>query len=166
MEKENKELEGFFQKFQELITGDSNIRVEVAEKAKGFSIDIKCGDNEESSQEDDELLVINKILNHIGIQCNIKGRKYLETAFLMALEDPEVLEGITKVLYPGIAQKYNTTPSRVERSIRHAIEVAYSRGNLEYLNEVFGFVPSRDKGKPTNSEFIAQIVNQIRLGVI
>ena len=93
----------------------------------------------------------------------IKGYHYLRDAIMMAVEDMDVLNAITKILYPTVAKKYRTTSSRVERAIRHAIEVAWSRGKLDILDDLFGYTVSNGKGKPTNSEFIALVSDTIRL---
>ena len=106
---------------------------------------------------------VTDMIHEIGIPAHIKGYHYLREAIIMAINDMEVLNAITKVLYPEIAKKFQTTPSRVERAIRHAIEVAWSRGKLDTLDELFGYTVSNRKGKPTNSEFIALIADTIRL---
>jgi two-component system response regulator (stage 0 sporulation protein A) len=106
---------------------------------------------------------VTDMIHEIGIPAHIKGYHYLRDAIIMAIEDMEVLNAITKVLYPTIAKNHQTTPSRVERAIRHAIEVAWSRGKLDTLDELFGYTVSNRKGKPTNSEFIALIADTIRL---
>lgn len=102
-------------------------------------------------------------LTEIGIPAHIKGYSYLRDAIIMSLNDKHTLSSITKRLYPTIANKYQTTPSRVERAIRHAIEVAWSRGNINVLTEQFGYVVDPTKGKPTNSEFIYKIVDNINV---
>lgn len=102
-------------------------------------------------------------IHEIGVPAHIKGYQYLREAIMMAVEDIEMLNSITKVLYPTIAKKFSTTPSRVERAIRHAIEVAWSRGRMETLDALFGYTINTGKGKPTNSEFIALIADKIRL---
>lgn len=109
-----------------------------------------------------ESLVTNMI-HEIGIPAHIKGYHYLRDAIIMAVEDMDVLNAITKILYPTVAKRYQTTSSRVERAIRHAIEVAWSRGKLDILDELFGYTINHGKGKPTNSEFIALVADTIRL---
>lgn len=106
---------------------------------------------------------VTEILHQIGVPAHIKGYQYLREAIMMSVEDVEMLGSITKILYPTIAKKYQTTPSRVERAIRHAIEVAWSRGRMETLDALFGYTINTGKGKPTNSEFIALIADKIRL---
>ena len=106
---------------------------------------------------------VTDMIHEIGVPAHIKGYQYLREAIMMSVEDVEMLGSITKVLYPTIAKKYQTTPSRVERAIRHAIEVAWSRGRMETLDALFGYTINTGKGKPTNSEFIALIADKIRL---
>ena len=116
----------------------------------------------EVHKEDLENRVTN-MLHEIGIPAHIKGYHYLRDAIIMAVDDMDVLNAITKVLYPTVAKKYQTTSSRVERAIRHAIEVAWNRGKLDTLDELVGYTVSTGKGKPTNSEFIALIADTIQL---
>ena len=106
---------------------------------------------------------VTDMIHEIGVPAHIKGYQYLREAIMMSVEDVEMLGSITNVLYPTIAKKYQTTPSRVERAIRHAIEVAWSRGRMETLDALFGYTINTGKGKPTNSEFIALIADKIRL---
>lgn len=106
---------------------------------------------------------VTQMLHEIGIPAHIKGYQYLRDAISMAVADQDMLTSVTKVLYPTIAKSHQTTPSRVERAIRHAIEVAWSRGKMDTINEIFGYTVSNGKGKPTNSEFIALISDKIRL---
>lgn len=106
---------------------------------------------------------VTDLLHEMGIPAHIKGYHYLRDSIMMAVEDMDVLNAITKILYPTVAKKYQTTSSRVERAIRHAIEVAWSRGKLDTIEELFGYTVSNGKGKPTNSEFIALIADTIQL---
>ncbi|WP_019241333.1 MULTISPECIES: sporulation transcription factor Spo0A [Bacillus] len=106
---------------------------------------------------------ITSIIHEIGVPAHIKGYLYLREAISMVYNDIELLGSITKVLYPDIAKKFNTTASRVERAIRHAIEVAWSRGNIESISSLFGYTVSMSKAKPTNSEFIAMVADKLRL---
>lgn len=106
---------------------------------------------------------ITKMLHELGIPSHIKGYGYIREAVSIIFENPEVIGGITKELYPALAQKFNTTVSRVERAIRHAIEVSWNRGNLEFMEELFGFSVDIDRAKPTNSEFIVTIADKLRL---
>jgi two-component system response regulator (stage 0 sporulation protein A) len=106
---------------------------------------------------------VTEIIHEIGVPAHIKGYQYLRDAIVMSVNDVDMLNSITKVLYPTIAKKYQTTSSRVERAIRHAIEVAWSRGKMDTIDEMFGYTIHNGKGKPTNSEFIALITDRIRL---
>lgn len=106
---------------------------------------------------------VTKIIHQIGVPAHIKGYQYLRTAILMAVEDAGVINAVTKVLYPTVAKAYKTTSSRVERAIRHAIEVAWDRGDVDVLNGFFGYTVQNSRGKPTNSEFIAMIADNLRL---
>lgn len=106
---------------------------------------------------------VTEMIHEIGVPAHIKGYQYLREAIIMSVEDVEMLNSITKILYPTIGKKFQTTPSRVERAIRHAIEVAWSRGKMETLDSLFGYTINTGKGKPTNSEFIALIADKIRL---
>lgn len=106
---------------------------------------------------------VTDMIHEIGVPAHIKGYQYLREAIMMSVEEPDMLGSITKVLYPTIAKRYQTTSSRVERAIRHAIEVAWNRGRMETLDNLFGYTINNGKGKPTNSEFIALIADKIRL---
>ena len=116
----------------------------------------------EKDEENLEALVTN-LIHEVGVPAHIKGYQYLREAIMMVVKDIDVINQITKSLYPQIAQKYGTTPSRVERAIRHAIEVAWGRGQQEAVESIFGYTISASKGKPTNSEFIAMIADKLRL---
>jgi two-component system response regulator (stage 0 sporulation protein A) len=106
---------------------------------------------------------VTNVIHEIGVPAHIKGYQYLRDAIIMSINDMEMLNSITKILYPTIAKKYQTTASRVERAIRHAIEVAWSRGKMDTIDALFGYTINTGKGKPTNSEFIALIADKIRL---
>ncbi len=106
---------------------------------------------------------VTDMIHEIGVPAHIKGYQYLREAIMMSVENPSMISSITKILYPTIAKKFQTTSSRVERAIRHAIEVAWSRGRMETLDALFGYTIDTGKGKPTNSEFIALIADRIRL---
>ncbi len=106
---------------------------------------------------------VTDMIHEIGVPAHIKGYQYLREAIMMSVEDPTMISSITKILYPTIAKRFQTTSSRVERAIRHAIEVAWSRGRMETLDALFGYTVDTGKGKPTNSEFIALIADRIRL---
>ncbi len=106
---------------------------------------------------------VTKIIHQIGVPAHIKGYQYLRSAILMTIDDNEIINSVTKVLYPSVAKRYKTTTSRVERAIRHAIEVAWDRGDVDTLNSYFGYTIQNSRGKPTNSEFIAMIADNLRL---
>ena len=106
---------------------------------------------------------VTRIIYQIGVPAHIKGYQYLRTAILMTISDNDIINSVTKVLYPSVAKKYQTTTSRVERAIRHAIEVAWDRGDVDTLNSYFGYTIQNSRGKPTNSEFIAMIADNLRL---
>lgn len=107
--------------------------------------------------------LVTSVIHEIGVPAHIKGYQYLREAIMMVYHDIEILGSVTKILYPEIAKKFSTTSSRVERAIRHAIEVAWSRGNSEAITQVFGYTVSMSKAKPTNSEFIAMIADKLRM---
>jgi two-component system response regulator (stage 0 sporulation protein A) len=121
------------------------------------------GDEKASGASADMEAQVTKIIHQIGVPAHIKGYQYLRTAILMTIEDNEVINSVTKILYPAVAKKYQTTTSRVERAIRHAIEVAWDRGDVDTLNSYFGYTIQNSRGKPTNSEFIAMIADNMRL---
>ena len=106
---------------------------------------------------------VTAVIHEVGVPAHIKGYQYVREAIVIAVQDMDVINAVTKVLYPEVARRYSTTPSRVERAVRHAIEVAWDRGDLETLQRYFGYTVSNTKGKPTNSEFIAMIADRIRL---
>ena len=118
---------------------------------------------EESAVPYDLETQVTRIIHQIGVPAHIKGYQYLRTAILMTISDNEIINSVTKVLYPSVAKKYQTTTSRVERAIRHAIEVAWDRGDVDTLNSYFGYTIQNSRGKPTNSEFIAMIADNLRL---
>lgn len=106
---------------------------------------------------------VTKVIHQIGVPAHIKGYQYLRTAILLTIRDSDAINSVTKVLYPSVAKMYKTTSSRVERAIRHAIEVAWDRGDVDVLNAYFGYTIQNSRGKPTNSEFIAMIADNLRL---
>lgn len=108
---------------------------------------------------------VTQILHQIGVPAHIKGYHYLRDSIIMSVETPEIINAVTKKLYPSVAKKYETTSSRVERAIRHAIEVAWDRGDIDILNSYFGYTIHNGRGKPTNSEFIAMISDKLRLQI-
>ncbi len=123
---------------------------------------ITIQNNNQNSESNLEALVTN-IIHQVGVPAHIKGYQYLREAIIMVINDIDIVNQITKSLYPKIAVRFSTTPSRVERAIRHAIEVAWGRGEQESVNTIFGYTISATKGKPTNSEFIAMIADKLRL---
>ena len=124
----------------------------------------ESGEDEKAASGDINLeSQVTKIIHQIGIPAHIKGYQYLRSAILMTIEDNEIINSVTKILYPSVAKKYATTTSRVERAIRHAIEVAWDRGDIDTLNGYFGYTIQNSRGKPTNSEFIAMIADNLRL---
>lgn len=114
------------------------------------------------SEKDLEIMVT-EIIHQVGIPAHIKGYHYLRSAIILSINNPEMVNSITKILYPTVAKMYQTTSSRVERAIRHAIEVAWDRGDIDILNSYFGYTVNTGRGKPTNSEFIALIADKLRL---
>ena len=106
---------------------------------------------------------VTKVIHQIGVPAHIKGYQYLRTAIMMTVNDNDIINSVTKILYPTVAKRYGTTSSRVERAIRHAIEVAWDRGDVDILNAYFGYTIQNNRGKPTNSEFIAMIADNLRL---
>ena len=111
----------------------------------------------------DTEIMVTEIIQKLGVPAHIKGYHYLRTAIISAIENSKLMECVTKLLYPCVAQKYDTTSSRVERAIRHAIEIAWDRGNSEVINSFFGYTIDNYRGRPTNSEFIALVTDKIRL---
>ena len=131
-----------------------------AKETKPQYIDISSSN---VSKEDNLEALVTNVIHEVGVPAHIKGYQYLREAIMMVVNDIDVINQITKSLYPKIANKYNTTPSRVERAIRHAIEVAWGRGEQKAVESIFGYTISASKGKPTNSEFIAMIADKLRL---
>ncbi len=121
------------------------------------------GKSESAKRPPDMEAQVTKVIHQIGVPAHIKGYQYLRTAIMMTVEDSDIINSVTKILYPSVAKKYQTTSSRVERAIRHAIEVAWDRGDIETLNSYFGYTIQNNRGKPTNSEFIAMIADNLRL---
>lgn len=164
-----------------VITKEDNERMfkilaDLLNKDKEFQIMItvpsKENENQKGMYEQSQVMVkkehdlekdVTDMIHEIGVPAHIKGYQYLREAIMMSVENIDMLNSITKILYPTIAKRFQTTPSRVERAIRHAIEVAWSRGKMETLDALFGYTINTGKGKPTNSEFIALIADKIRL---
>ncbi len=139
------------------------ITVPSAREQKQITSERKSTETEKTQEVHDLEKDVTEMIHEIGVPAHIKGYQYLREAIMMSVEDVEMLNSITKVLYPTIAKRFQTTPSRVERAIRHGIEVAWARGRSETLEGLFGYTISAGKGKPTNSEFIALIADRIRL---
>lgn len=118
-----------------------------------------------SEQKTDLEIVVSDIMHQIGVPAHIKGYQYLRYAIILSIEDEKMMGCVTKVLYPTVAKHFGTTPSRVERAIRHAIEVAWDRGDVDVLSSYFGYTIQNERGKPTNSEFIAMISDKLRLNL-
>jgi two-component system response regulator (stage 0 sporulation protein A) len=135
----------------------------VSGKSRPAGIAAGSGIRPPARQEQSLESVVTEIIHEIGVPAHIKGYQYLREAIILAINDMDIINAVTKVLYPTVAKKYATTPSRVERAIRHAIEVAWDRGDLETLQKFFGYTVSNIKGKPTNSEFIAMIADRLSL---
>ncbi|MFD2133487.1 sporulation transcription factor Spo0A [Pseudogracilibacillus auburnensis] len=145
------DFENLVEKIRE-VSGQNNNHMKITEPSRPYRKE--KGDIEAS---------ITSIMHEIGVPAHIKGYLYIREAITMVYHDIELLGSITKILYPDIAKKYNTTASRVERAIRHAIEVAWNRGNIDSITELFGYTVSISKAKPTNSEFIAMVADRLRL---
>lgn len=122
-------------------------------------VEIKKG----NAHEQDLRISVTKLLHELGVPSHIKGYQYIREGILLLYDNPDIVGGITKELYPDIASKFNTSVSRVERAIRHAIEVSWNRGNLELMEEIFGHSVDYDKAKPTNSEFIVTVADKLKL---
>ena len=145
----------FIERIRQLMHDTSNLKIK---KKINYSTSPTLITNNTSLEAE-----ITNIIHEIGVPAHIKGYLYLREAITMVIGNVELLSAVTKELYPSIAKKFNTTPSRVERAIRHAIEVAWSRGKIDTINNLFGYTVHNDKGKPTNSEFIAMIADKLRL---
>lgn len=132
----------------------------MARQPKSFVNNASAAANELSLEA-----MVTEVIHDIGVPAHIKGYKYLREAIILTVEDPEMINGVTKILYPTVAKRYSTTASRVERAIRHAIEVAWDRGDVDTLQKYFGYTVSGIKGKPTNSECIAMIADHLALKI-
>ncbi len=135
----------------------------VAERIVQLSSWKGVGAPERYEQQEDLSVVITDILHQIGVPAHIKGYQYVREAIRLTVENPEMLNSVTKILYPTVAKNFKSTSSRVERAIRHGIEVAWDRGDVDVLNSYFGYTIQSQRGKPTNSEFVAMIADKIRL---
>lgn len=146
-----------------ILSSVRQINKRVATKLVDSSYTITSYENKEDYIDKHLETDVTNIIHEIGVPAHIKGYHYLRDAIMMSVRDTEMLSSITKLLYPAIAKKHKTTSSRVERAIRHAIEVAWGRGKVDTINELFGYTINNGKGKPTNSEFVALISDKIRL---
>ena len=147
----------------EYSAGKNEIKRIIITKSDENEVEEETVKEESAVKEVDIEAEITKIIRDLGIPAHIKGYTFVREAIMMVYEDTEILHGITKILYPTIARKSQTTSSRVERAIRHAIEVAWERGNREKIDEIFGYTIDAGKGKPTNAEFVAIIADHLRL---
>jgi two-component system response regulator (stage 0 sporulation protein A) len=148
------DMEVLINRIRQLVTNQSSVGHSVVSN-KANVVPIAKGKNLDAN--------ITSIIHEIGVPAHIKGYQYLREAITMVYNNIEILGAITKTLYPAIAQKYKTTPSRVERAIRHAIEVAWTRGNIDSISHLFGYTINISKSKPTNSEFIAMVADKLRI---
>lgn len=137
----------------------------LAERIRSLCINVNYNKISEDKTSSNLEIVITDIIHQIGVPAHIKGYHYLREAIMMAVSDIEIMNSVTKCLYPSVAKKHGTTSSRVERAIRHAIEVAWDRGDVDVLNSYFGYTIHSGKGKPTNSEFIALIADKLRVSM-
>ena len=143
---------------------DITIMAERIIQISGWNNNIKPVNSANGTLNDFDLeLMITEIIHQIGVPAHIKGYQYLREAIMLSIKDDDIINAVTKILYPTVAKKFKTTSSRVERAIRHAIEVAWDRGDIDVLNSYFGYTISGGRGKPTNSEFIAMIADKLRL---
>ena len=157
--------ERMFRMISDLISKDKEFQIMITVPSGRQHEQNQVGEEKRIAKEYNLEKDVTDMIHEIGVPAHIKGYQYLREAIMMSVEDVEMLNSITKILYPSIAKKYQTTPSRVERAIRHAIEVAWSRGKMETLDALFGYTINIGKGKPTNSEFIALIADKIRLNM-
>ena len=137
----------------------------LAERIRSLYISSNRNSSSSDGKDSNLEVVITDIIHQIGVPAHIKGYHYLREAIIMAVNDIEIMNSVTKCLYPSVAKKHGTTSSRVERAIRHAIEVAWDRGDVDVLNSYFGYTIHSSKGKPTNSEFIALIADKLRVSM-
>ncbi len=143
---------------------DINMMAERIIKLSGWQNETAPLKVENNTVSDSDLeVMITDIIHQIGVPAHIKGYHYLREAIMLSIKNTEIINSVTKLLYPTVAKKYSTTSSRVERAIRHAIEVAWDRGDIDVLNSYFGYTIQIERGKPTNSEFIAMISDKLRL---
>ena len=154
------EIDVLIKRIRELTNLPQKNHIQIANHSKNQYIAV----NNTKESQNLEAMVTN-IIHEVGVPAHIKGYQYLRDGIMMVVDDIEIINQITKQLYPDLAKKYKTTPSRVERAIRHAIEVAWGRGQIDTVNNIFVYTISSNKGKPTNSEFIAMIADKLRLEI-
>lgn len=159
-----KDNEKIYKILGDLMNGDKEFQIMITvPSGKNVSLKNAATEQKKPAVPRDLEQDVTNMIHEIGVPAHIKGYQYLREAIMMSVEDPGMISSITKILYPTIAKRFQTTSSRVERAIRHAIEVAWSRGRMETLDALFGYTIDTGKGKPTNSEFIALIADKIRL---
>ena len=153
-----------FQRIRQAGSHDEQLRGQAAPSGWSLGDMLRPDQSQQEQRQEAELEAkVTDIIHEIGVPAHIKGYQYLREAIILTVNDMEMINAVTKVLYPEVAKKFDTTPSRVERAIRHAIEVAWDRGDIEVLQKYFGYTVSNIKGKPTNSEFIAMIADSLTL---
>ncbi len=159
-----KDNEKIYKILGDLMNGDKEFQIMITvPSGKNTSLKSVVQEPKKPAVQRDLEQDVTNMIHEIGVPAHIKGYQYLREAIMMSVDDPGMISSITKILYPTIAKRFQTTSSRVERAIRHAIEVAWSRGRMETLDALFGYTIDTGKGKPTNSEFIALIADKIRL---
>lgn len=159
-----KDNEKIYKILGDLMNGDKEFQIMITvPSGKTTSLKNTVQEPKKAAVQRDLEQDVTNMIHEIGVPAHIKGYQYLREAIMMSVDDPGMISSITKILYPTIAKRFQTTSSRVERAIRHAIEVAWSRGRMETLDALFGYTIDTGKGKPTNSEFIALIADKIRL---
>ena len=147
-----------------LMPFDVDQMVERIVKIAGGTISTASGLPETTAASEPDLeLMVTEIIHQIGVPAHIKGYHYVRESIILSVKSPEMINSVTKLLYPTVAKRFDTTASRVERAIRHAIEVAWDRGDVDTLNSYFGYTIHNGRGKPTNSEFVAMIADKLRL---
>ena len=155
--------ERMFRMISDLISKDKEFQIMITVPSGRQYEQNQVGEEKRIAKEYNLEKDVTDMIHEIGVPAHIKGYQYLRDAIIMCVNDMDLLNSITKALYPSIAKKYVTTPSRVERALRHAIEVAWSRGKMDTIYSLFGYTINSGKGKPTNSEFVALIADKIRL---
>ena len=144
---------------------DTQMLIQRIKQLSGLSAPVQGNIVSFSSSDNSLEVTVSEIMHRIGVPAHIKGYQYLREAIILAVNDGEIMNSVTKLLYPTVAKTFKTTPSRVERAIRHAIEVAWDRGDVDVLNSYFGYTIQNSRGKPTNSEFIAMISDKLKLNL-